>query len=126
MDMKQADTINAENFASVDLDENYFKFATFEDISPEGGLIASDFNICTFRRIDWYWGLFSDCNFIQCEFKDCIFRGTSFPGCRFIECAFKNCQFVTDNLNGKCDLEESVAYGCTVENCTGFNSRIVQ
>ncbi len=123
MDMRQAKTINAENFASIDLDENYFKFATFEDLSPDGGFIASDFTICTFQRIDWYGGLFSDCNFIQCEFKHCVFRGTSFPGCRFIECVFTNCQFVQDGK--KCDLEESVAYGCTVENCVGFNPRIL-
>lgn len=125
MDMKQAETINAENFTSIDLVENYFKFAAFEDVSPEGGLIASDFTTCTFQRIDWYWGLFSSCNFIQCQFKDCVFRGTNFADSRFIECAFTNCQFVKDNLGGECTLEESIAYACKVENCLGFNPRIV-
>jgi uncharacterized protein YjbI with pentapeptide repeats len=84
----ESETINAENFASIELDDNYFKFCTFETLSPEGGFIASDFSSCTFKDVDWYWGLFSSCNFIQCQFTDCTFRGTGFAECKFVECVF--------------------------------------
>ena len=118
-------TFTQDNLGPVDWDENYFKWCHFEDFSIEGKVICSTFLSCSFKNIDWYWGLFSDCNFINCEFKDCVFRGTSFPGSRFVECTLTNCRFVKDNLNGDCDLEETHAYGCTIDGCEGFNAKIV-
>jgi uncharacterized protein YjbI with pentapeptide repeats len=121
----EAEIINAENFASIELDDNnYFKFCTFESVSPEGGHICSDFNACIFQKVDWYWGLFNQCNFIECRFTNCTFRGTSLPECRFIECIFTNCQFLKDNLNGECDFDNAVAYACQIKNCISLKLRI--
>jgi len=116
--------INSENFAEINFSENYFKFREFEDFSTdlESGTshIDSDFHDCTFRRVEWYWGLFNIATFVRCEFTDCIFRGSSFPDCLFVECTLTNCQFVKDNLGGDCTFEGAVSYGCKVENTVGF------
>jgi uncharacterized protein YjbI with pentapeptide repeats len=113
-------TISTENVQNTLWDENYFKFCDFDGFSTEGGFVCSDFVSCSFRNVDWYWGLFSGSNFIACQFADCIFRGVSFPDSRFIECKLTNCRFVKDNLNGECDFSKTVAYGCVIEGGEGF------
>jgi uncharacterized protein YjbI with pentapeptide repeats len=112
--------INSENFTDVGWDEGYFKFCNFEGFSIEGGLVSSDFVGCSFKNIDWYWSLFSGCNFISCTFADCAFAGASFPDTRFVDCKFVNCKFTQDNLGGDCDLSKTIAYGCAVESSLGF------
>lgn len=119
----QAETINSDNLAGVDWDENYFKFCTFENFSIEGGLVAADFNQCSFNKIDWYWGLFSSCNFIDCTFANCTFAGTNFADTRFVDCKISDCVFKKDNLGGECDLSETTSYGCSVENSQGFHPK---
>ena len=116
----QAETINADNFSTIDFYDNYFKLCEFEGMSPEGCGVDSDFHDCAFRSIDWYWGLFNICSFVRCQFADCIFRGSSFADCLFVECTFTNCQFVKDNLGGECDFDHTVAYGCSLEGTVGF------
>ncbi len=116
----RAETINSDNLAGVEWDENYFKFCDFEDFYIEGGLVASDFNWCSFSKIEWYSGLFSGCNFIYCTFVDCTFAGTNFADTRFVDCTFLNCNFKKDNLGGDCDLSNTVVYGCSVKNSVGF------
>jgi uncharacterized protein YjbI with pentapeptide repeats len=67
------------------VDESYFKFCNFEEFSIEGGQVSSDFHGCSFNKIDWYWSLFSGCNFIGCSFANCTFAGTNFPDTRFVD-----------------------------------------
>ncbi len=120
----QSETITPENFATIELQDNYFQYCNFEGLSPDGGHITSDFSNCSFQEIDWYGGLFNICNFIQCRFANCSFRGTDFPSCRFVECAFVHCQFVRDNMNSDCSFECAIAYACLVEDCVGFGAEI--
>jgi len=116
----RSETITSNNLAEMEWDEGYFKFCTFEGFSIEGKQVSSDFNSCSFKRVDWYWGLFSGCNFIGCSFIDCTFAGTNFPDTRFIDCKLVNCRFIQDNLGGECDFSKTTAEGCSVEKCTGF------
>jgi uncharacterized protein YjbI with pentapeptide repeats len=116
----RSETISSNNLAEMEWDEGYFKFCNFEGFSIEGGLVSSDFHACSFKKIDWYWGLFSGCNFIGCSFADCTFAGTSFPDSRFIDCELVNCKFIQDNLGGECDFSKTKAYGCSMENSPGF------
>jgi uncharacterized protein YjbI with pentapeptide repeats len=116
----RSETINAANVAGVSWDEDYFKFCDFAGFSIEGGLVASDFVGCSFGKIDWYWGLFSGCNFINCSFADCTFAGTNFADTRFVDCKLVNCEFKHDNLGCDCDLSKTIVYGYSAENTRGF------
>jgi Pentapeptide repeats (9 copies) len=115
----RSETITSDNHDEIEWDESYFKFCDFEEFS-ESGLVGSDFHTCSFKKIDWYWRLFSGCNFINCSFVDCTFAGTSFPDTRFIDCELVNCKFIQDNLGGECDFSNSWAHGCSIENSPGF------
>jgi len=117
-----AETINSDNFSAIDFHDEYFKFCTFEGLSPEGGSVDSDFHDCSFKNIDWYWGLFNICTFVKCQFANCIFRGSSFPNCLFVECKFTNCHFVKDSLASDCDFDRAAAYGCSLEGTVGFTA----
>jgi uncharacterized protein YjbI with pentapeptide repeats len=112
--------INQENFASVQWDDDYFKYCQFVDISTDGGHVTSDFANCTFRNIDWYWGHFNIVNFVDCVFENCIFRRASFSDCKFVECVLRDCKFLKDNLGGDCNFHGTVAYSCEVTNCESF------
>jgi uncharacterized protein YjbI with pentapeptide repeats len=121
----QSATITPENFSTIEWHDNYFKYCNFEGLIPSGEHVDSDFNACSFKDIDWYWGLFNTSNFIECRFENCIFRGSGFPDCKFVECIFTNCQFLKDNLNAECTFESAIAYGCQLENSVGFGALIV-
>jgi uncharacterized protein YjbI with pentapeptide repeats len=116
----RSETINSDNLAEIEWDEEYFKYCNFEGFSIDGGQVSSDFVSCSFGNIDWYWGLFSGCNFISCNFADCSFAGTNFPDTRFVDCKLVNCKFTQDNLGGDCDFSKTTAYGCSVESSLGF------
>ena len=122
--MIEAQTITSENFSLSDLDSSFLKFCSFENLSIEGGHVDSDFRSCSFTGVDWYWGLFNICVFVECQFMNCIFRGSGFPDCKFVECSFSKCQFVKDNLDGDCDFEGAIAYGCSIEDTIGFAAQI--
>lgn len=115
-----SEVITQERVADVVWDDEYFKFCEFEGVSVEGKTISSDFVSCTFTALDWYWGLFTLANFVQCRFIGCTFRGTSFADARFFECEFQDCNFTKDNLESDCDFRGAVAYGCKVTNTKGF------
>ena len=116
----QSIKITNDNFASISWEDAYFKYCEFEGISTEGGHIASDFANCTFRNIDWYWGIFNVVNFVDCTFENCVFRGTSFPDCKFVACEFSGCRFIKDNLDGDCSFDGAIAYDCKVARSEGF------
>lgn len=115
----RSETINSENITDIEWDEGYFKFCAFEGLSVEGELVSSDFVDCSFKDINWYWGLFSGSNFIGCQFTECVFAGTGFPKTRFVDCRLVNCKFIQGNLGGGCDLSKTIIYGCSFENCLG-------
>jgi uncharacterized protein YjbI with pentapeptide repeats len=117
-------TVNKENVAAIGWDENYFKFCDFENVSVDGGTVGSDFVDCSFKDVEWYWGLFSGSNFVNCLFRDCVFRGSTFADCRFVACSLTNCRFVKDNLDGDCDFSKTVAYGCLVDCGEGFKAEM--
>ena len=116
----RSETINSHNVAGIDWDEGYFKFCNFEGLSIEGQVVTSDFVGCSFKKVDWYWGLFSHCNFINCNFADCAFAGTGFADCRFVDCKLVDCRFVKDRLGGDCHFPKTIAYGCSIESSLGF------
>jgi len=101
------------------LEESVFRYCEFSKFSYEGGHIDAVFLSCTFRDIEWYWGLFNACVFVGTRFVGCTFRGTSFPDCRFVECEFVECRFVADNLARECSAEGARVYGSSATSCTG-------
>ncbi len=112
--------VNQLNFATINWEDDYYKFCQFFDIETEGGHVTSDFSNCTFTNIDWYWGIFNIVNFVGCTFENCVFRGAAFYDCKFVECEFIDCRFLKDNLNGDCTFEGAIAYNCKVTNTEGF------
>jgi uncharacterized protein YjbI with pentapeptide repeats len=119
----RSESIDSARVPAIEWDEGYFKHCNFAGFAIEGQMVASDFVGCIFKSIDWYWGLFTGCNFINCEILDCEFAGTAFPDTRFVDCKFVNCHFRQDNLGQDCDLSKTTLYGCTVESCSGLNLR---
>jgi uncharacterized protein YjbI with pentapeptide repeats len=101
-------------------EEGLFKFCEFGPFSTAESTVDKDFIHCTFRNVDWYMGLFSLMNFIECNFYDCTFRGCSFP-CTFVECELWNCRFVGEHANASCDFEDTKAYNCKIRNCPDFD-----
>ena len=117
-------TIEEKSVKATEWDENYFKYCDFREFSIEGGVVSSDFVGCSFKDVEWYWGLFTLSNFIDCRFADCVFRGSTFADCRFVDCTFANCRFIKDNLDASCSFERTVAYSCSVEGGEGFNAEL--
>ena|ERR1035441_1993117 len=120
----RTETIDKENLAATEWDENYFKLCDFRDFSMEGGIISSDFVSCSLKNVEWYWGLFSCSNFIECRFTDCVFRGSSFFGCRFVDCVLSDCRFIKDNLDADCGFSGTVAFGCSIQGGEGFKAEM--
>ena len=116
--------VTSDNLRTDNWSEDCFKYCEFLGIAPEGEHIEADFTACTFKDIDWYWGIFNIVNFVECKFINCTFRGSSFPDCRFVDCEFESCHFVRDNLNGECSFEGAVAYGCNLLATEGFGAEI--
>jgi uncharacterized protein YjbI with pentapeptide repeats len=104
------------------LDDSVLRYCELAVPSVDGGHVGSTFLFCTFRGMDWYWSLFNLAIFVDCKFVGCAFRGASFVGCKFVDCKFEACTFAPDNLQGKCEFNETVWYGCTQKNCTGLGS----
>ena len=96
-----------------------FRYCAFQGFSVEGGHVDGLFYGCTFEGLEWYWGLFNGCVFVQSKFKSCTFRGTAFPDCRFVECEFIECRFLGDNLGGGCSAEGAAAYDSKATHCEG-------
>ena len=101
--------------------DEFYRYCDFSSASLEGGDFDGVFISCSFKDVEWYWGLFNTAILVDCEFENCTFRGTSFAGCRIVNCSFKNCKFLRDNLNALCSAPDTTVYGCQSENCEGFN-----
>ena len=100
----------------------FFRYCEFSTALLEGGDFDGVYVSCSFKDVEWYWGLFNLAVLIDCTFENCTFRGTSFSGCRIVNCSFKNCRFLRDNLNASCSASDTAVYECQSENCEGFNA----
>jgi uncharacterized protein YjbI with pentapeptide repeats len=111
---------NNQQTLSKVIEDNVFKYCNFSQFAYDGGHIDAVFLGCVFNDIDWYWGLFNGCIFVQTKFEKCVFRGASFPDCKFVECEFIECQFIKDNLGGNCRGEGAKVYGSSAKACIGI------
>jgi uncharacterized protein YjbI with pentapeptide repeats len=118
-----SETVNTSQAVekALNVSDNFFRYCEFSDASLEGGSSDGIFVSCSFKDVDWYWGLFNAAVLVDCEFENCTFRGTSFSRCRIVNCIFKNCRFLRDNLSVLCSAHETNIYGCQSEGCEGFN-----
>ena len=89
----------------ADLDGSIFRYCLFKDIAVEGKSVDAVFLSCELNDLDWYWGLFNACLFVDTQLRNCVFRGTNFADCRFLNCKFINCRFEDDNLGSACSFE---------------------
>jgi uncharacterized protein YjbI with pentapeptide repeats len=98
-------------------DDTIFRYCSFADLAIEGSGFDGALMDCTFRGIDWYWGLFNTTSFSRTRFENCTFRGTSFMGCQLVECHLSGCHFALDNLGGACRFEDCSIVECTFDKC---------
>lgn len=108
-----------ENLNEIEFDDSFFKFCKFERIEPQS-LISSDFVVCTFTNVEFYWNLIVQSNFIECKFENCDFMGARFSDVRFVDCVLARCRFTISNLGNDCEFSETVAYGCKLNETSGF------
>jgi uncharacterized protein YjbI with pentapeptide repeats len=103
-------------------DDHVFRFCTFKHLDDEeiGMAVDATFLGCRFKEMDFYWTLFCIVLFHDCEFENCTFRGVSFADCRFVDCSFEFCIFTQSNLGNDCTFSGSKWYGCTQNNCVGW------
>jgi uncharacterized protein YjbI with pentapeptide repeats len=102
------------------LEDSIFKYCSFKNISVDGKSIDAIFLCCEMSGVDWYWGLFNGCLFVDTQFENCVFRGSNFADCRFLNCQFVNCQFEEDNFGSLCSFEGSKWFECTASGCVGL------
>ncbi len=76
--MMRSETVK-DDVKDTSWDDNYFKYCTFERFSQEGGVVCSDFVTCSFDEVEWYEGLFTNSNFIECRFVNCVFDRGQMP-----------------------------------------------
>lgn len=55
------------------LEDSVYRYCTISVGRIEGGHVTSTFLSTSFHHVDWYWGLFNLCNFIECRFEDARF-----------------------------------------------------
>jgi len=102
------------------LDGGIFKYCTFKDFSLDGKEVDAVFLSCEMSGLDWYWGLFNCCLFVDTKFANCVFRGTNFADSRFLNCEFINCRFEDDNMHAPCRFEGVQWFGGTAVHCKGL------
>jgi uncharacterized protein YjbI with pentapeptide repeats len=101
------------------LADNVLRYCSFASLLLEGAHVDVVCLGCKFENVEWYWGLFNDCTFVDSRFVRCTFRGASFPDCRFVDCEFVECRFIEDNLGGSCQAERAHLYGTSFTDCIG-------
>jgi len=118
--IKNIEYVGASSFIDIVDDDVVFKFCSFTSAAVEGVSVRLTALSCTFEQLDWYWGLFSGCLFVDTKFTDCVFSGVNFMGCRFINCVFLNCQFINDNLNQPCAFLDTHWFNCVLTDSEGL------
>lgn len=109
-----------ESSLSEDLENSIFRYCIFRYIVVDGKNISSVFLSCELLGIDWYWGHFNCCLFVDTRFEKCVFRGSNFSGCRFLNCEFIECQFVDDSLRSPCGFDGTQWFKCVTKECVGI------
>lgn len=111
---------------SADLEGSIFRYCKFKDIVVDGKTINSVFLACELLGMDWYWGLFNCCLFVDTRFEKCVFRGSSFADSRFLNCEFIECEFEDDSLQSPCSFDGVQWFTCVTKECTGLPVRVGQ
>jgi len=103
------------------LDGAIFRYCSFKNMILEGGGIDAIIISCEFNNLDWYWGIFNGCLFIDTIFNNCTFRGVGFPGCRFLNCKLNCCKFKPDNFGQECDFgDNTILFDTELIELSGF------
>ncbi len=114
------DFVDGEKLTSYSNNGSVFKFCTLNKFSVDGQEIDATFLFCEAIGLNWYWGLFNGCVFVDTKFKDCVFQGSNFADCRFLNCEFTNCRFELDNLGSPCSFTGSKWFECNAIGCKGL------
>jgi len=107
----EGEEYRSELSLSANLEGAIFKYCSFKDIALDGKSVDAIFLSCELEKLNWYWGLFNCCLFVDTKFVNCIFQGTNFADCRFLNCEFVNCKFEKDNLHSSCSFERCQWFG---------------
>jgi uncharacterized protein YjbI with pentapeptide repeats len=102
------------------LEGTVLRYCAFKSFSVDGKNVDAVLLNCKLDGVDWYWGLFNSCLFVDTQFERCVFRGTNFADCRFLNCEFVDCKFEEDNLGAQCSFAGSQWFGGTAVRCTGL------
>jgi uncharacterized protein YjbI with pentapeptide repeats len=109
-----------------DLQDDVFRYCTFEGLNVEGQGFEGIALDCTFKNSSWYWSLFNTARFVEVEFTGCVFRGCGFAGCIFTRCRFVNCQFTKSNLGADCTFDDCSGYDCEQTVCQGLPTNLAK
>ncbi|WP_417071337.1 pentapeptide repeat-containing protein [Niveibacterium terrae] len=104
----------------ANLEGSIFRYCAFKNITLDGGSVDAVFLSCELGDLDWYWGVFNCCLFVDTRFEDCVFCGANFVDCRFLNCEFINCRFEENNLGSLCGFEGSQWFSGNAVGCTGL------
>jgi len=105
---------------SVNLKDSIFRYCVFKNIMMEGKSVDAIFLSCKLDSLNWYWGIFNCCLFVDVRFENCVFHGSNFADCRFLNCEFIDCCFDEDNVGSPCSFEGTQWFGGNAVGCTGL------
>lgn len=104
----------------VSHENSIFRYCSFTSALIDGKSLDAVFLACELEDLDWYWGFFGSCLFVDTTFSRCVFRGADFSNCRFLNCDFYSCQFVTDGLGAPCLFDNATWVDCSTKDCIGL------
>lgn len=105
---------------STNLEGGIFRYCSFKEITLDGKSVDAVFLSCELEGLNWYWGLFNGCLFVDARIVNCTFYGTNFLNCRFLNCEFVGCRFEEDNFQSPCGFEGSQWFGGKAIGCNGL------
>jgi uncharacterized protein YjbI with pentapeptide repeats len=109
-----------ESSLSKMLEGSVLRYCTLKNFSLDGKNVDSVFLSCSLEDLNWYWGLFNCCLFVDTKFIDCVFRGSNFADCRFLNCEFSDCRFDEDNFHSPCSFDGTQWFGGKAARCKGL------
>ncbi|MFM0649868.1 pentapeptide repeat-containing protein [Paraburkholderia bryophila] len=109
-----------ESSLAACLEGSIFRYCEFKDILLDGKSVDAVFLSCELYDVDWYWGFFNACLFVDAKFENCVFRGSNFADCRFLNCELIKCRFEEDNFGSPCSFEGTQWFGGNAEGCVGL------
>lgn len=109
-----------ETSLSESLDGVIFRHCSFSGMAVDGKSVDAVFLSCELINMDWYWGLFNGCLFVDTRFVSCVFKGSNFADCRFVNCEFIDCRFDDDNFRAPCLFDGTQWFGGSAVGCKGL------